>query len=237
MHLDSHTRVVLLPRMTPRSSSLLRGRWSARALQEFVEAATALGISFVSLEHLLDATSPPLSVALVFDRFDAGLLRLGLPILEEYGAGYSVVVESARVGQRRPRGLRQRGPVPPWSELKRMVARGGDVVSGGHHGVSLLSLSTEVAYGELLRSRCEIERRLGRPPRAIRYPFGEVDAVMAEVAGKAGFEMGLVEQAESEVDALRWPVLRPRRLESPTRFARRIAEDSGSTPRRAAAGG
>lgn len=230
------SRVVLLPRIASGGTSLLRGHWTAADLREFLEASARHGLRLESIETLL--TDPPAGapVGLVLDRFDRGLLHHARPVLEEAGVGFTVVLESARVGQLRRTGLREREAVPPWSEVRDLVRRGGDVASGGHHGVSLRALAPEVIYGELLRSRCEIDRRVGRPPRALRYPFGEVTPEIAHVAERAGFELGLCTQGSAVVEEMQWPVLRPGRLEGPARFARRVAESSGQSPTRAAAG-
>ena len=237
MALHPRSRVVLLPRVASGGTSLLRGHWNEGDLRDFLEASRRHGLDLVSLERLLVDPPPGEPVGLVFDRFDRGLLHHALAQVEEWGVGFTVVLESARVGQLRRAGLREREAVPPWSSVRDLVRRGGDVASGGHHGVSLRALEPEVIYGELLRSRCEIERRVGRPPRALRYPFGAVSPEIAHVAERAGFEFGLCTQVTGVVEELQWPVLRPGRLERPARFARRVAESTGESPTRAVAGG
>ena len=60
---------------------------------------------------------------------------------------------------------------------------------GPHH--HLTALTSEGIFRESLRSRRALIENLGRPVRAIAYPYGDNDRVVRHLAGAAGFNFGL----------------------------------------------
>ena len=215
-------RVVLLPAIRQAKSSLLRGYWLPSQLADFLAAADDLGLRFESLPDADANVDGGSRCTLVFDAWEQEFLRHAWPVLQDLDGTFGLVLQSAGIGQSRRQVLGDRRQVPAWSDMKALTDLGVDVVSGGHEGYDLASLAPEVMFGELLRSRCEIERRLGLTPRGLRYPYGRVDARVAAVAADAGFQFGLALRGAVDADPMRCAVMRPMRWESPSRFARRI---------------
>jgi len=61
--------------------------------------------------------------------------------------------------------------------------------SAGHRHLDLRSVPPEVAFGDLIRSRRELERRLSEEAIALCYPHRSVDEEVADLAHRAGFEL------------------------------------------------
>jgi hypothetical protein len=215
-------RVVLLPAIRPARWSLFRGFWRPGQLSEFLVAADRQGLRFTSFASQEWRSDPRGPVVLVFECWDSHFLREAWPRLVDLDGTCAVAVRSAVMGQRRHHLMNDGPRIPSWSDLRELTRLGVDVVSAGHEGYDLVSLPSEVAFGELLRSKCETERRVGVTPRALLYPYDRVDARVAAVCRDAGFEFGLVRRANVEGDPHRCPVLRPRAWESPASFVRRI---------------
>jgi peptidoglycan/xylan/chitin deacetylase (PgdA/CDA1 family) len=120
-----------------------------------------------------------------------------------------------------------------WEQLRELVDSGWEVGSHTCSHPSLPMLPDKDLDLELLLSREECERRLGRPCRAIAYPFGHVDSRVVAAAARAGYAAGAALRSErwQGDELLCYPRLcvsrsdrdgRFRRLASPT--IRRLAE-------------
>ncbi len=234
-------RVVVLPAIRASRSSRILGCWSSDQLSTFLSVCDRQGLRFEGFrEEDGPVRSSPRAV-LVFEHWEEAFLREAWPVLQDLDGSFAIVLRTATLGQAQRQFFGERRFAPTWSELSALTKVGVDVVSGGHEGYDLTAVPPEVVFGELLRSRCEIERRLHFVPRALRYPFGRVNDEVARVAADAGFHFGLVGGSGRIDDPLRCPTLRPRRLESARSFAQRVLREvddaGGSHSRLAAAGG
>jgi len=76
-----------------------------------------------------------------------------------------------------------------WNEIKRLDASG--IITIGAHTVdhaNLASLSPADQEYEIVRSKTEIESRLGHPIRDFAYPYGAFTSATVEMVRRAGFE-------------------------------------------------
>jgi peptidoglycan/xylan/chitin deacetylase (PgdA/CDA1 family) len=75
-----------------------------------------------------------------------------------------------------------------WPELRELADEG---IAIGSHGVShahLPALSDEELRRELVESKDAVESEVGRPCRALAYPYGEHDERVRSFAREAGYE-------------------------------------------------
>ena len=132
-------------------------------------------------------------VLLTLDHPSAVALEALWPVLSRLRIPPVLFVTTGAVGRRR-RLLLPFGPAPDesltWAELTDLRRGGASIQCHGHTGARLTQLPPEIAFGDLMRSRREVELRVGANPVALSYPGGAVDEVVAELAAKAGFELG-----------------------------------------------
>ena len=132
-------------------------------------------------------------VLLSFDHAGPEFLEEVVPALLVREIPCVLFVPTASVGRISGKGLgplRTRHRQMGWQQLRALARRGVRTQPAGHHLLDLRSVSPEVAFGELIRSRREIERRLQQEARALVYPFGSVDLQMSDLARRAGFTLG-----------------------------------------------
>jgi peptidoglycan/xylan/chitin deacetylase (PgdA/CDA1 family) len=77
-----------------------------------------------------------------------------------------------------------------WSGLRELADAGWEIGSHTHTHPRLTSLDDAQLRQELTESRERCAQELGRPCRSIAYPYGDVDARVAEAAAAAGYEAG-----------------------------------------------
>jgi len=91
------------------------------------------------------------------------------------------------LGTRRPV-VHERNFFLDWDQVRTMVASG---IEMGSHGCShriLTRLPASQAHDELVRSKTEIERRIGRQVRHFAFPNDEGTAALVTAAGRAGYQ-------------------------------------------------
>ncbi|HKP16909.1 MAG TPA: polysaccharide deacetylase family protein [Gaiellaceae bacterium] len=127
----------------------------------------------------------------VVDAVDV-LERLGVPssvyVCSDFATGRPIPVpELAGEAMALPEQLE----TMTWGELRELALRGVEI---GSHTVShphLPTLTRAEIRRELVESRRRIEDELGRPCRALAYPYGEHDARCREEARVAGYDLAL----------------------------------------------
>jgi len=78
-------------------------------------------------------------------------------------------------------------PLLAWSDIHEMLGSG--ILFGAHSRthVRLTDVSPERTEDEIVGSRADLERELGRPVLFFAYPFGAYDGATRDVAQQAGF--------------------------------------------------
>jgi peptidoglycan/xylan/chitin deacetylase (PgdA/CDA1 family) len=95
-----------------------------------------------------------------------------------------------RAGARAPVEALARGLFAGWDDARRLAEAG--MVVGSHcltHRF-LPTLSEEEQRHELVASKAELERQLGRPVNAVAYPSGKRTALTRRLAQEAGYRLG-----------------------------------------------
>jgi peptidoglycan/xylan/chitin deacetylase (PgdA/CDA1 family) len=141
------------------------------------------------------------TLSVTFDDAFASVARLAYPILASLGLPGTVFAPSAFISAGGP--LRWAGidhwlttPSAPelegmsWEELGHLAEEGWEVGSHTRTHPHLTQLDEESLRGELRLSRDEIEGRLDVRCDTIAYPYGDVDARVADAARAAGYVAG-----------------------------------------------
>lgn len=185
--------LVCFPRVVKRPI-LDRGWITADGLARHLTAMRDAGCVFVDLSRFLEtgaADSGP-EVVVAFGDEGPEFLELAWPILQQLDVAPVLFVRTAQVGRVR-RSLLPGGVVAPnlsWTELRRLASQGVSVQSGGHHGLDAARVPAEMVFGDLIRSRRELENRLGEEAIALQYPFDHGSDVARGLAAQAGFQLG-----------------------------------------------
>jgi peptidoglycan/xylan/chitin deacetylase (PgdA/CDA1 family) len=139
-----------------------------------------------------DRSVPARSVVLSFDDGFADFGEHAVPLLQRYGFRAELFVVTDHVGgmDSWDEGWDAREPLLDWTALLDLPP---EVVRIGSHTArhrALTAVSPREAVHELVRSRVELEERLGRRVASIAYPYGLVDGAVARLAGAVGYEVG-----------------------------------------------
>ncbi len=177
------------------------GRVSENTFKDQVNRILAAGGQFVGLDAFVDRFESPgpgdhREFLLVFEDATYDLLDRAWPWLQAWGLPGVVFVRTASVGRYETSRMpgRTRTQFLSWSDLAHLQAAGVSVESEGHHGVDGSRVQPEVFYGDLIRSRRELERRLGRLPDAFRY-VGGVRPNTQHLVEQAGYRVAFGRQA------------------------------------------
>lgn len=155
-----------------------------------LEALAASGAPVVAPSRLAEefaADSAPDAFAITFDDGYASVARFAAPILREYGFPFAVFVVTSRVGKDndwpgQPPWVPRR-PLLDWDAIRSLAAAGGEIGSHTASHPDLTRLAPDAVIGEMERSRCEIEERLGQAPALFAYPGGRSDPASRAAAG------------------------------------------------------
>ena len=179
------------------------------------------------------------TLAVTFDDAYRSVFRLALPILAEYGLPGTVFAPTAYIGAERPmrwpgidrwHGTPHEADLIPcsWGELQQLVEAGWEVGSHTRTHPRLPDLTDGELMSELSQSRRECEQRLGVPCHSIAYPYGAVDARVAEAVADAGYSFAaeLPGSFRTPSAPLRWPRVGVYHRDSQWRFLLKTARST-----------
>jgi len=157
------------------------------------------------------------TVAVTFDDAYRSIGEQAFPLLSRLGLPATLFVPTQWVGRDKPMawngidryvgGVHESELLPmSWEEIGSLSNAGWEIGSHTRSHADLTTLEDDALDAELTGSRADLEQRLGRPCRAIAYPYGILDARVVRAAERAGYRAGA---------ALPVRVHRPRALEWP----------------------
>jgi peptidoglycan/xylan/chitin deacetylase (PgdA/CDA1 family) len=139
------------------------------------------------------------TVAITFDDAYLSVLQLAKPLLDDAGFPATVYAPTAYLDTpERPLswdGIEQwlgseheRELLPmSWDQLGGLAEAGWEIGSHTRTHPHLTTLDDDTLREELVRSREEVEQRLGRGCPTIAYPYGDYDERVVQAAGAAGY--------------------------------------------------
>jgi peptidoglycan/xylan/chitin deacetylase (PgdA/CDA1 family) len=139
--------------------------------------------------------------AMTFDDAYRSVIDLAFPRMAALGVAGTVFVPTAWTGGEDPmvwpgvdhwaQGEHRDELLPmTWEQLAELADAGWEIGSHTRSHPRLTTIDDARLAAELRDSRTEIEDRLGRPCRTIAYPYGDVDARVADAAREAGYTAG-----------------------------------------------
>jgi peptidoglycan/xylan/chitin deacetylase (PgdA/CDA1 family) len=150
-------------------------------------------------EAALNPTAPK-TLAITFDDAFASVHRYALPILAAFGIPGTVFAPTAHVdgGTLCWDGIEQwknsawdlELEAMSWDDLGGLAERGWEIGSHTRTHPRLTQLDADSLTLELAGSREDLADRLGSPSQSIAYPYGDVDARVAERAASLGYAAG-----------------------------------------------
>ncbi len=132
-------------------------------------------------------------VAITFDDAYRDFGEVAWPILRQYGFGATLFVPTDHVGGANAwdAELGETVPLLDWDELRALQAEGVELGGHGAGHRPLTDMSLEGIVEQLTRCRSALIRETGLPPRALAYPYGIYDDVVAHLTSGCGFSFGL----------------------------------------------
>jgi len=139
------------------------------------------------------------TVAITFDDAFLSVLQLGKPLLDAAGFPATVYAPTAYLdAPERPlkwdgidqwHGGEHESELLPmsWDQLGGLAEAGWEIGSHTCTHPHLTGVDDEALREELVRSREEVERRLGRACPTLAYPYGDHDERVVAAAGAAGY--------------------------------------------------
>jgi peptidoglycan/xylan/chitin deacetylase (PgdA/CDA1 family) len=171
-------------------------------------------------ETFREAVSAPQTertMAVTFDDGYLSVLELAKPIMDRLGVVGTVFVPTDYperdgpmawpgidhwVGGPHEAELRPMG----WEQLRRLTEEGWEIGSHTCSHPHLTELDNDTLDRELIVSRTECERHIGRPCLTVAYPYGDYDGRVAAAAGRAGYQAACTLPARfHEAQPLEWP--------------------------------
>jgi peptidoglycan/xylan/chitin deacetylase (PgdA/CDA1 family) len=176
------------------------------------------------------------TVAITFDDAFLSVLTLAKPLLDAAGFPASVYAPTAYLDTpERPLswdgieqwhgGEHERELLPmSWDQLGGLAEAGWEIGSHTRTHPHLTTLDDETLRDELVRSREEVEERLGRACPTLAYPYGDYDERVVEAAGAAGYSAASTLPARLHRERpLAWPRVGVYRVDDGRRFRLKIS--------------
>lgn len=134
------------------------------------------------------------TVAITIDDGLADVATGALPALARYDAQATLFVPTAFVGASAGwlRGDDGNRPMLGWSALAELAGAGMEIGSHGHRHLAADVNDPELIRADALRSRAELQDRLGRDVRSFGFPFGYGPPAARMAVRRAGFAQACV---------------------------------------------
>ena len=158
------------------------------------------------------------TLAVTFDDAFLSVLDRAYPILARLGLPATVFAPTAFLSDQRGRlewpgiDMWTHTPSAPeltamsWEDLRFLVAHGWEIGSHTQSHPLLTKVDDETLRRELEDSGRECSANVGAPCRTLAYPYGDVDARVADAAGAAGYTAAAALSSSLRNDgAHRWP--------------------------------
>ena len=171
-------------------------RVSPESFEEHLCYLRDAGFRGVELEEWGAASSarrplPGRAVAITFDDGYQDFADHAWPLLRRYGFTATVFLVVGEVGATSRWDAAAGWPLMSWDTIGRLQSSG---VSFGAHSVThrpLTTLPADEVVREAAGARAALSERLGAPPRAFAYPFGDSDEAVEHLVGACGYTFGL----------------------------------------------
>lgn len=156
-----------------------------RTLAQFLEALAISRISVCALEELLQ-TSAQRAVALTFDDGMRSVFENALPVLKDFAVPAHVFLTVGAVGRDngwpgQPAGA-PRFEMLDWPQVEALHAAGIRIEGHTANHPDLCALDDAAVIQECQSCDDVIERRLGRRPQYLAYPYGRHDRRVRTIA-------------------------------------------------------
>jgi peptidoglycan/xylan/chitin deacetylase (PgdA/CDA1 family) len=155
------------------------------SLRGLIAGVRAAGHAIVPLRELL-ASPVPNRVALTFDDGLASVAENALPALRAEGAVATLFLTTAHVGGHNDwAGQPSWAPrlaMLSWTQVDAIAAAGWEIQSHTARHLDLRTLADDALDAELQSAADEIERRVGRRPDQLAFPYGYYDARVLRAA-------------------------------------------------------
>ncbi len=155
------------------------------ALRGLLAGAREAGHAIVPRRELLASRAPD-RIALCFDDGLASVAEEALPILREAGATATLFLTTGHVGGSNDwpgqPAWAPRFPMLSWEQVEALATAGWEIQSHTVRHLDLRALGDAALHAELAEANDAIERRLGRRPDQLAFPYGHYDARVLAIA-------------------------------------------------------
>lgn len=197
-----------------------------------IAAIAEAAVPVISLDALIAAregtgTLAPRSVILTFDDGFQDFADVAWPVMARHGFRPIVYLPTAFIG--RAEGWRGIADPPRalmgWGTIRALARDGVEFGSHTVHHPSLDALSAEEVEAELIRSRAEIEERIGQPVRHFAPPYGLASSrVRAQIAEHYHTSVGTrLDSVRDDADPFDLPRLEMHYFSDPARWRAQLA--------------
>jgi peptidoglycan/xylan/chitin deacetylase (PgdA/CDA1 family) len=202
-------------------------------LERQLERFLRRGYRGATLSEALTTAGDGDRLVVTFDDAHRSVHELAAPILARLGLPATVFVPTGYAGTERPMawdgydewtGTEHEGELlcMSWEQIGTLVDSGWEAGSHTRSHPRLSTLEEAEISAELEGSRGELEEALGRPCRALAYPYSDYDRRAVGAAGRAGYDFAVtVPRVPTRPLPLEWPRVGAFRDESPRRVALR----------------
>jgi peptidoglycan/xylan/chitin deacetylase (PgdA/CDA1 family) len=155
---------------------------------------SSAGYRTLTLAEVVERKNTGRGVALTFDDGSDDALRIVLPALRQRGMRATFFVITGLVGTK---------GYLTWDGVRELERAGMAIGSHTVHHLRLPDLPEDRAREELVRSREELERRLGHPVDLLAYPYNSLRTRTVRLAQGAGYRIAAAGPAHGTSDPLR----------------------------------
>lgn len=206
--------MAVTPDQLARHVSVLRGR----------------GYRFGTLTRSVLEPSAHRTAVLTFDDGFRAVHEVALPVLTALGVAATAFVPTSFIGTQHPLAWPEfdTHEVPPpagalapmsWAEVRDLRDAGWEVGSHSRTHPRLPGLDAASLLAELQGSRDDCEEHLGGACTSLAYPFGDVDARVAEQSSRVGYTVGVTLERGTSPSPLRISRTCVNRVDVPLRFS------------------